>query len=268
MNVTEVRYETIETHRLQVDDAYQRNIERDMPRLRRDIAMHGFQPTLCGTLTVGRRSDSSNWITDGQRRKFMATCAGIEKLPCMIYRSTGPAMEAELFYQLNKNRKSLTRTELLISVAAAGGINALAIFATLKKYGLTMDAQHTKTYPNIRSADKIELAHQSGVLDAVCSLVKSFENDDPKRRNQAVTSYTIGAVTEFLRQTTKRVVDGFAPPDMDRLKKILHQELMRLPVITPRGGGSLSGAGRYRYMAEHLAAEYNNRLSQKKKVSL
>lgn len=90
---------------LSMDKRYQRYEAR-----KRSFKMAGgWKWTSCGTITVMRRDDGIFVVVDGQHRVIASWYrSDIEALPCIVFRSKGLAHEAEVFVELNSNRKSVT----------------------------------------------------------------------------------------------------------------------------------------------------------------
>lgn len=260
-------FERMHTSTLQVDNAYQRFIERDKPALRKTVESGRFDIKNVGALIVGKREDGSCWVVDGQRRLFMLTLAGYSTVDCHVFASSGRAEEAKRFHEINKNRKGLQSWSLYHASLQGGADDVVAIDAVLSGHGLKVPHNGAANYPNVRAVVFLERAHKAGVLKNLCAVLGAFKTAAVDTRNAVVQSYYIGALTEFLiRADRAHQQELGAKVDLQRLADVLCANYKRLAQETPSSG--MSGAGRYVYMATTLASYYNHRLAKTNKVRM
>lgn len=94
---------------LLIDYSYQRKeySEGNTLNIARDFNWIAF-----GTVIVMERHDGRKFIVDGQQRWLAAKRRGdIQKIPCRLFISDGPAHEARAFRALNINRRFVTATK-------------------------------------------------------------------------------------------------------------------------------------------------------------
>lgn len=122
---------------LEIDPAYQRNIDAGPSQtLIRRIATF-WDWTLCQPLSVAKRADGTLMVVDGQHRLEGARLRGdIIDLPCVISAYASMGEEAAAFVALNQQRRPLNRMQVFKAALAAGDKEALDIKDALDDAGL------------------------------------------------------------------------------------------------------------------------------------
>ena len=120
---------------LSVDHTYQRDLSPGKKRLRMAAQ---FSRVACGCLVVGRRSDGSLVILDGQHRHAAALSRGdIASLPCIIFDLASTTDEAGAFLISNKERQPLKTFETFKAMLETGDPSALKLSAMFAACGRT-----------------------------------------------------------------------------------------------------------------------------------
>lgn len=156
--------EWIAVDRLQVDPAYQREV--DGPHSRKIVSgmIKGWDWALCQPLVVSRRLDGGLFILDGQHRHRGAFERGdIPHLPCVILSDVDHEGEAAAFVALNTKRQRLNQGDIFLAMLAAGDSEAVIIAQLLARTGW----RQTKT----RNTDRWE----AGDLNCAPMLVKAMK---------------------------------------------------------------------------------------------
>lgn len=119
------RFAWIGKGELNVDHDYQRdNVKHH--RVNRIAARWSW--VRLGSLLVAERPDGSFWVFDGQHRKLAADKrSDITRLPCMVYRSTGPADESKLFVDVNQDRGPVQMIDRFKALLAQNDPTALKV---------------------------------------------------------------------------------------------------------------------------------------------
>jgi hypothetical protein len=94
---------SISKHELFVDESYQRHANE-----KRVLALaRAWSWVACGAIVVGER-DGRWWVIDGQHRVLGARRrSDIDKLPCIVFQTSGATEEANGFLNTNVNRRPM-----------------------------------------------------------------------------------------------------------------------------------------------------------------
>lgn len=127
----------IDPRELLVDDAYQRNLsERSVALIRRIAAgwdWRKFKAPNCAWTEDGLE------IIDGQHTAIGAACrSDIAEIPVLITEAAEQADRAAAFIGLNRDRVSITATQLHAAALTAGDDEAVAIEEACKPNGITV----------------------------------------------------------------------------------------------------------------------------------
>lgn len=96
------KYMRLSKHVLNVDHDYQRD---HIKRARVNRIASQWSWVRFGSLSVAERPDGTYWVFDGQHRKLAADKrSDITEVPCMVYKSVGPADESRYFLGINEDR--------------------------------------------------------------------------------------------------------------------------------------------------------------------
>jgi len=119
---------------LKIDKRYQRRevSETNTLSIARDFSWNAF-----GTLVVMEREGGEKYVVDGQQRLSAAIRRGdISAVPCLVFKSSGPEEEAQVFLKLNCNRKYVTSHAKFNAGAMAGQYPEAEIVKWLSTIGL------------------------------------------------------------------------------------------------------------------------------------
>jgi hypothetical protein len=96
-----------------------------------------YDPQAVGFLLVGQREDGSYWAVDGLQRLSTAKKLGIQRVPCEVVQSSGPAFEAALFRK-RARRRNLSACQLFKALVAEGNEEAKQILLVVNDCGLNV----------------------------------------------------------------------------------------------------------------------------------
>lgn len=140
---------------LNVDSSYQRKL-RSIKFL-----VENFNSLYFGVLVVGRRSDGSFYVVDGQHRFRAAEKVGQKVIPCMVFDSEGSKHEAHVFTQLNNHTKVQAVDKFLANLIA-GCSKERAIQNLLKRQGYEIG--HGSQWYSLSAAGAVISAYDLGTL--------------------------------------------------------------------------------------------------------
>lgn len=234
--------ETLVIADILVNDAYQRVRSRTTENR---MSSRGFSDLLCDRIVVGRRTDGSMWVVDGQTRMNVAKKCGRETIAARVFDSRGLQHEAEMFVELNNNRRAVKAADHFKAAVEMGEHNAVAIKTALDLHGLKCG--YGKGWPNVTGIAKLRDAQEVGILYPVLQIItKAWHND-----KTALQEKIIGALVEFLTK--------FPTADINRCitrwKKRDPDYFLRCSDVA-----SASGGNRYKAIAMGLMADYNSGL--------
>ena len=236
--------QTVALDELQVDESYQRN------RLNYHIRQmcDNFMELAIAAPVVGRRSDNSLWVIDGQQRLEAARREGYDAALVLIVDSTGPEFEAAIFRWLN-NRRGISAAIIFRCNVKANDPDTLCIKDIVERTGFRFQGispvnggltigcigEIVRTYHE-RGADQLELllqiAHDCWPNDA-----------------SSVESVFVAGMARFLAAAAEtpqfdhnRMLDRFSRQ---------RPAAIQATVNVPRGGNVRKG------VAQAIAAVYN-----------
>jgi hypothetical protein len=122
------RFEILPVNKLFVDDDYQRNVTK---RLVKTIE-NGFNAAALGVLSVSDRGNGTYAIYNGQHRFEGALGKGYTHLPCVVF-PLSVEEEAKSFRDFNKNRASMSATELFWANVAGNEKIELSVLELVKE---------------------------------------------------------------------------------------------------------------------------------------
>lgn len=240
-------------------DGYQRDPEA------RWLNKHAgkYCPILVGRILVAQRADKSYWIVDGQQRTELARMSGIDKVPCHVFQSDGPVMEATIF-ALQDEREKLNCTELFQARLVSGDMESEEIVQIVARSGLNLQIE--------KSTTGIPMWGRLNCLRAVQQTQKRYKNLDETLRfittvwngqADAMRAEVVSGLSTFLHYYK----DQYDPNDLHRklgestcltVIRQAHQILADF-----RGGGS----GRSSAFVQALVDTYNKKKRQGKLLS-
>lgn len=237
---------------LGIDTSYQREVSA----LRAKRIAQAFNPFCLQVLLVGRRKDDSLWIVDGQTRRQALMMLGIQKAWAMLFDSSGPEEEANIFRIINLERKAITPLERFHACIAAKDPTSLAIQEELDICG----ARLSKGSNNWTCAGVISLKcvavvqdlYQWKVLKRTLDCIReSFENREDRFRNAATQGDFLKAVGYVLSRCKSLNYSRW----VSILQECIPNDLRSVPVA--KGEGST----RHIVTAKALLERYNKRLT-------
>lgn len=123
-----------------VDPSYQRPITSFVNKIQAR-----FNPLLFQLLALSDRGPKHKpqryAIIDGQTRWAAATRLGVREVPCVIYTGLSPQKEAEMFADLQKERRGMATWHRFRAALAANNKEALAIKSLVDSTGFTIGDQ-------------------------------------------------------------------------------------------------------------------------------
>jgi hypothetical protein len=153
-------YREIDKHLLRVDHSYQ---QPEKPSQIRSLE-RSWNSAAVVTLLVGERKDESLWIIDGQQRWAAAMSnPAVTVLPCMVVQSTGPKMEAELFWLVDVGRRDVSAIDKFRARLAFGDERAWFVQDSLDLFGLKL----SRGAKNKNEVNCIEVLLTKASLDRV-----------------------------------------------------------------------------------------------------
>ena len=111
--------------------SYQRTVS---PALVEKI-YRNYNPESIGILLVGRRSDRSLWLVDGNHRKQALMKSGVMKMKAAIFESSGEEEEARIFTDINSNRTPVKACALFNARLCAGDPACIELDHDLREIG-------------------------------------------------------------------------------------------------------------------------------------
>ena len=147
--------------------AYQRAMKK--AHVKRIIAT--FDPDSVQAINVGKRSNGSMYIVDGQHLCAALMEMGYTHWPCQVFPSTGRAHEAQVFRICNSSqtRKAVNKIELWRALLVEGDPNARAINKMVKEFGYTID--NSPQWPNIKAVGIVQKLYEEDALEDVLWLL-------------------------------------------------------------------------------------------------
>lgn len=123
----------IDVDQLNVAAEYQR--EMIVPHV--NEMERNYDPQAVGFILVGQRDDGSYWVIDGFQRVSTAKKLGIQRVPCEVVQSSGPAFEAALFRK-RARRRNLSAHQLFKALVAEGNDEAVEMLGVINGVGLNV----------------------------------------------------------------------------------------------------------------------------------
>lgn len=170
---------------LLIDHTYQ----RPLSNLRANQIASKWSWSACGSLLVGLRQSGEAFVVEGQHRHAAAMKRDdISDLPCMVFESTGPEMEAEIWAKANTARKNPTSVEKYYA--------ALAYKDPLAQY---LDSVLTKHGIHVKDSGKVPMTVRS------LGMLLELAGDDKPRFERVIS---LAAVLCASAPITDRLVGG------------------------------------------------------------
>jgi hypothetical protein len=126
-------FSMIEKGRLNVDHQYQRD---NISKSRVLVIAAYFSWIAFGVLVVGRRSDGTLWVVDGQHRKLAADRrSDVTVLPCLVFDMEEIKREAQAFLAANTVRGPVKTLDKFRALVLSGEVVAIAVQSLVSTTG-------------------------------------------------------------------------------------------------------------------------------------
>ncbi len=185
----QMRIEYLSVDDMQVDPAYQRLVKTGMAKkIAASLNMCAF-----GVLIVGRRVDGTYWVVDGQTRLSAARRANLHIVPCSVFESTGPVLEAQVF-RLANERTNLRQIEAYKAALTGGDPETVAIEEMVSDCGFQV-SDNKGRWPGIKAVSSLRVAYRNNVLYEVLTAIRlAYERATDDIQTSATQGYMIDAL--------------------------------------------------------------------------
>ena len=183
---------------LSMDKAYQRSLSQAfVQKIVKSFDKHCFQ-----ALLVGRRTNESLWVIDGQHRFTAAVLLKARKLPCIIFASEGVKQEADIWIRINEVRRRPNPVDRFTANLARNDSETVSIDKCLLQLGFRVSRGNA--WRNIGATKPLYDALRYGVLtDLLRTLLEAFEDHEKRMQRMACQSIMLSAVGVILRRCKK-----------------------------------------------------------------
>ena len=221
------RFAIVPIEKLSVDPAYQRPLTNFWKKVSEE-----FNPALVGTLIVSERKNGNLSIIDGQTRWEAMQAQGLPGCPCLIYEGFTRAQEAQLFADLQTQRRGMRTYHRFRAELVAKKPQAVAISKVCEAAGFSLGIEENQyTLGAISALEKAFRVDNEGEhLADVLGVIREVWGVQDKN---AVSGQIIQGLSTFIR-TQERL-------DYDRLKSRLRDVTPKL--IMNRAAQIREGAG-------------------------
>lgn len=247
----------IRLSQLNIDENYQRGYRKAHVQKIVDLYdEHAF-----GRILVGRRTDGSLWVVDGQHRYYAAEQMGLPSIPAEVFDSNGQSHEAEIFLKANAARR-VSGLDKLHAAYCAGVEWATDIVDSLAKRGLEMAFGGKKSkWPYIATTEPLMQLHavsgKRGIEKLARVIVEGFTSHDPDATDQVVISGVAYFLAAWPDADLSRLIDVCSRKTHSAAKLKADANSINL-----HGGGN----GRRKCAGQILWKWYNARLNKSKKL--
>lgn len=237
------RFELVAVERLSIDHDYQRPLTTFVDR----IAAR-YDPALVGCLIVSEREDGTIVIVDGQTR-WEAMCRNLEQhAPCLVYMGLSKAQEAQLFSDLQTQRRGMATYLRFRAALVAGQEEAVAIAQIVTDGGFELSTTETATTVKAIAALESIYRRDPQLLVLVLELVRAAWPDEaiPYRTSAEI----LRGIALFWTRERKIDRDKL----VERLASVTPMTLRHRANALREGSGSGSSAPGY--MADAILGVY------------
>ncbi len=237
---------------LNVDPSYQRGLKQH----RKQIASN-WNPNAAGVLKVGRRSDNTLWLIDGQQRTDAMIRSGIDRWQAEIIESSGAEYEAAIFHLINgpRGRSNLGTQDLFKSALRANDPIAICVKQAIAEAGFVIDfRRHNDTNRGLSCVGtlyRLVAAHGKDIIKRSLIVNRRAWPDNREACRDVVVCGMVYLYTQYGDKI-----------DDERMVKTL----TKLNVVTlTQEARFLLGSDKTN-MGRVIAKQYNKRLSDKNKI--
>lgn len=189
------RFKKVPTDELTIDKGYQRPL--DERRVAKMVA--DFRPEMLGVLEVSRHNGKCA-VFDGQHRLAAAQELGIETLPCLVHEGMSREQEADLFFRLQRDRKTVHPIDAFRARLAAGDATVAEIYRLVHSAKFVIGYKASERV--IAAVRTLEKLHQRRVLTETLELLGCWDGD-PACTDMAL----IAGVGKFVEGYAHRITD-------------------------------------------------------------
>jgi hypothetical protein len=224
------RFEVIPLDELGVDAAYQRPLTSFWQTVR-----DNFKPALVGTLVVSERKNGSKWIIDGQTRWEAMRAIGLSNVPCLVYEGLTKQQEADLFGDLQTQRRGMRTYHRFRAQLVAKKPEAIGIAKVATDAGFELGVNESRD--TLQSIAALERAYRVGPehLADVLGIIHDVWGTEEKT---AVAAQIIAGLSTFIRKQERLDYERLR----DRLKDVTPQLLINRASQIREGAGPGTGA--------------------------
>lgn len=171
------RYKRMTLDKLEVDDRYQRPL--DKARVAKIVKE--FDERRFGVLEVSQRNGHAN-VFDGQHRLAVARKLGMNSVPCLVHTNLTPEQEAELFVALQRDRKGINQIDRFRARVFTGEVEALDINGIVEACGFRIrrDGADAGALYSIQAVTSLERVYKRGNLAETLALLRDLWGGDRK----------------------------------------------------------------------------------------
>lgn len=171
-------------------------------------------------IVVSRRGDGTLVIVDGQHRVAMLRALGVMVIRALVYVGLSPIEEANLFEDLNRNRRAPNIFDLFRAQIAGNRPDALAIRALVAEFGYEFRRGGASAPNAIQAVGAVEAIYRQGGSDLLRAVL-AITSGPWAEHSEGVEGQMLRGLAMFLR------ADMGHPVDVARL----HHVLSRCPPI-------------------------------------
>lgn len=239
------RFDLLPLDRLFVDKRYQRPLTTFVEK----VTKH-YNPALVGTLIVSEREDSRFAVIDGQTRWEGMKHNGEEVAPCLVYEGLTREAEAELFADLQTERRGMATYLRFRAALVAKREEAVEISKIVTGAGFDLGVQETPhTIKAIAALEYVYRRDPELLRTTMEILAAAWPDPDVEYR---AGGDMIRGVAIFL--TREKNVDVHKL--MDKLASTTPSVIRHRANALKEGGGGGGGSTRAAYVADAILGVY------------
>jgi hypothetical protein len=224
------RFEIIPLDELAVDSAYQRPLTSFWQTVR-----DRFNPALVGTLVVSERKNGSKWIIDGQTRWEAMRARALPNVPCLVYEGLSKQQEADLFGELQTQRRGMRTYHRFRAQLVAKKPEALEIAKVATEAGFDLGVVESRdTLQSIAALERAYRVSPDHLADVLGIIRDVWGTQD----RTAVSAQIIAGLSTFVRKQERLDYDRLR----DRLRDVTPQLLLNRASQIREGAGTGTGA--------------------------
>jgi len=238
------------------EDGYQRDVKSIAPKIAKN-----YDPEKFGALQVGKRSDGTFWVVDGQQRLTAAKLRKLRKVPCCVFDSRGPKHEAAIYSSVNNDKAKMAAIDTWRSDVVAEDPKVLAIEKVISEYGYTV-VDAASSWKQIGCPNMLRSMHEYVGINGMKQIFEVLSKTWPETMGINGNA-ALGAMCLMLRKFSA---------DFDGqifIKRLSKKDLPTLVTIADRENAAFSksaGYSRYKCLLLQFVKAYNRRTSDDQKL--